>query len=51
MFLEHKNVCYTMDKDMDLVIEDVGFVKFTNSVNVRVYYKDSINLRVRDNLI
>lgn len=40
-----------INKDNDLVIEDVGFVKFTNSVDVRVYYKDSINLRVRDNLI
>ena len=38
-------------KDNDLVIEDVGFIKFTNSVRACVYYKDSINLRIRDNLI
>ena len=35
----------------DLVIEDVGFIKITNGMKVKVYYKDSINIRVRDNLI
>ena len=49
--LDYKNLDMDIDKDNDLVIEDVGFVKFTNSVGVRVYYQDSINLRVRDNLI
>ena len=49
--LDYKNLDMKIDKDNDLIIEDVGFVKFTNSVGVRVYYKDSIDLRVRDNLI
>jgi ribosome biogenesis GTPase A len=49
--LDYKNLDINIDKDNDLVIEDVGFVKFTNSVGVRVYYQDSISLRVRDNLI
>jgi len=49
--LDCSSIDMKINKDNDLVIEDVGFVKFTNSVNVRVYYKDSINLRVRDNLI
>ena len=42
---------YNLDRDKDIVIEDVGFIKMTNPVKVRVYYKDSINIRVRDNLI
>ena len=37
--------------NQDLVIEDVGFIKITNSMKVKVYYRDSINVRVRDNLI
>lgn len=49
--LDCSSIDMRINKDNDLVIEDVGFVKFTNSVDVRVYYKDSINLRVRDNLI
>lgn len=49
--LDCSSIDMGINKDNDLVIEDVGFVKFTNSVNVGVYYKDSINLRVRDNLI
>lgn len=49
--LDCSSIDMKINKDNDLVIEDVGFVKFTNSVDVRVYYKDSINLRVRDNLI
>ena len=49
--LDCSSIDMKINKDNDLVFEDVGFVKFTNSVDVRVYYKDSINLRVRDNLI
>ena len=49
--LECNSLEYNLDKDKDIVIEDVGFIKMTNPVKVRVYYKDSINIRVRDNLI
>ena len=42
---------YNIDRDKDLVIEDVGFIKFTNPVRVKIYYDNNINLRVRDNLI
>ena len=49
--LDYNSKCINILNDNDLVIEDVGFVKFTNSVNVKIYYKDNINLRVRDNLI
>ena len=49
--LEYNSLEYNLDKDKDIVIEDVGFIKMTNPVKVRIYYKDSINIRVRDNLI
>ena len=49
--LEYNSLEYNLDKDKDIVIEDVGFIKMTNPVKVRVYYKDNINIRVRDNLI
>ena len=49
--LDYKNVDIKINNDNDLVIEDVGFIKFTNSVKVKIYYKDSINMFVRDNLI
>ena len=49
--LECNSLDYNLDKDKDIVIEDVGFIKMTNPVKVRIYYKDSINIRVRDNLI
>lgn len=50
-FLDCKNVDYDINSDDDLVIEDVGFVKITKSVKVKIYYNNSINVRVRDNLI
>lgn len=49
--LDFSSVDYYVDNDMDLVVEDVGFIKITNKMKVRIYYKDSINIRVRDNLI
>lgn len=49
--LSYNNCVYNLPMDSDLVIEDVGFVKVTNSVKMRIYYKDSINIRLRDNLI
>ena len=49
--LDYKNIEYNLRDDSDLVIEDVGFIKITNSMKVKLYYKDSINIRVRDNLI
>ena len=49
--LDYKTLEYNLLDDSDLVIEDVGFIKITNGMKVKVYYKDSINIRVRDNLI
>lgn len=49
--LECNNEDYYILDNQDVVIEDVGFIKVTNKMNVRVYYKDNIHIRVRDNLI
>ena len=49
--LDYNNVDYNILDNQDVVIEDVGFVKITNSMNIKIYYRDSVNIRVRDNLI
>lgn len=49
--LDFKTLDYVIDDNQDLVIEDIGFIKITNSMKLRVYYKDSISIRIRDNLI
>lgn len=46
-----KYFCIDNVVDKDIVIEDIGFLKFTNLVNVKIYYKNDIEIRVRDNLI
>ena len=42
---------YKLDNDKDLVIEDIGFIKCTKKIDIRVYTNRRINVRVRDNLI
>ena len=49
--LDYENIDYDIKHDQDLVIEDVGFIKITNSMKIKVYYKDSVSIRIRDNLI
>lgn len=49
--LMYDSMEYNILDNQDIVIEDVGFIKITNSIKVKVYYRDSINVRVRDNLI
>ena len=49
--LDYKSREYCLDSDSDLVIEDVGFIKITNGMKVKIYYKDNIDVRIRDNLI
>lgn len=49
--LDYKYTIYDIDKDQDLVIEDVGFIKMTSPVKIKLYYKDNISIRIRDNLI
>ena len=49
--LDYKNVVFDMNNEEDLVIEDIGFVKITNPLKLKFYYKDTLNLRKRDSLI
>ena len=42
---------YNLDCDKDIVIEDIGFIKCTNSCMIKIYYKDKIAVSIRDNLI
>ena len=42
---------YHLDNNQDIVIDDLGFIKFTNECFVRIYYIDSISARVRENMI
>lgn len=46
-----KYCCIDKIVDKDIVIEDIGFLKFTSLVNVKIYYKYDLEIRVRDNLI
>ena len=49
--LDYNNTDFDIKSEEDLVIEDVGFVKITNPMKIKVYYKDSLDLRIRDSLI
>lgn len=49
--LEYNSYNYEIDDNKDLVIEDIGFIKITNKCKLKVYYKDKMVLRIRDNLI
>ena len=42
---------YTIGDNQDLVIEDLGFIKFTNKTVVNVYMENKGYMYVRDNLI
>jgi len=46
-----KYFCIDKLVDKDIVIEDVGFLKFTNLVNIKIKYQNDVEIRVRDNLI
>ena len=49
--LDYNSNNYSVLDNQDVVIEDVGFIKITKKMNIKVYYKDSIHIGVRDNLI
>lgn len=49
--LDCKFLDYNIGNAQDLVIEDIGFIKVTNKMKIRVYYNESIDVRIRDNLI
>jgi len=51
VMLDYNNIEYDVFDNQDVVVEDVGFIKITNKMKVKLYYKDSVNVRVRANLI
>jgi len=51
IFKHEKYCCIDKLKDKDLVIEDIGFLKFTQLVNIKIYYQNELELTIRDNLI
>lgn len=42
---------FILGNDMDLVIEDIGFIKCTKGIKIKVYTDKEIMIRLRDNLI
>ena len=40
-----------LDKNMDIVIPDLCFIKFKNEVNLKIYIKDNVIVKKRANLI
>ena len=42
---------YNLKDNQDLVIEDIGFIKFTNRVNIKICANNNIYTCTRDNLI
>lgn len=49
--LDKKSMNIDVLNNQDIVVEDVGFIKITNKMMVKVYYNNSISVKVRDNLI
>lgn len=49
--LDYNSVDYEINSENDIVIEDVGFIKVTNPMKIKVYYKDSVDIKIRDSLI
>ncbi len=49
--LDYKSCEYIINDNQDFVIEDVGYIKITNAMKLNFYYKDSVIVRIRDNLI
>ncbi len=42
---------YNLKDNQDLIIEDIGFIKFTNKVNIKICANSNIYIYTRDNLI
>ena len=42
---------YILKDNQDIVIEDIGFIKFTNRVNIKICANNNIYIYTRDNLI
>ena len=48
---ECKKITFNLEKDKDIVIEDLCFIKFTKKGKVDIYTKYNINIYERNNLI
>ena len=40
-----------LDNNKDIVIEGLGFIKFTKQLKLKIYLPEEINIKIRDNLI
>ena len=49
--LDYNFLEYNINSLNDLVIEDVGFIKITNPMKIKIYYKDNIDIKIRNSLI
>ena len=48
---ENSKRTFTNLKHEDIVIEELCFIKFTNSIDLNIYTNDNITIKRRDNLI
>lgn len=48
---DSKKTTFNLEKNKDIVIEDLCFIKFTNECKIEIYAPSSVNIYVRDNLI
>ena len=48
---ELKQQDVNLDDNMDIVIPDLCFIKFTKKVNVKIYIKENVVVKIRKNLI
>ena len=51
IMLDYNFLEYTINFENDIVIEDVGFIKITNPMKIKIYYKDNVDIKIRDSLI
>ena len=49
--LTFNSVEYKVNDNQDVILEDVGFIKITNKMKLKIYYRDDIEVKIRDNLI
>ena len=48
---ECKKITFNLEKDKDIVIEDLCFIKFTKKSHIDIYTPYQVNIYERDNLI
>lgn len=48
---DDKKYSFNLNKNKDIVIEDLCFIKFQNNINIDIYSLHDINIYQRDNLI